>query len=90
MKSNEAILLVDLQADFLQNNGRLPIAQAQVPAMLDACHRACEQATAMNWPVVAIGNEFSRWDPLNLARRFASLKGSPGARWDSRSPQLTI
>ncbi len=40
----------------------------------------------MNWPVIAIGNEFSRWDLLNLARRFASLKGS-GARWDSRAPQ---
>jgi len=87
MKNNHAVLLIDLQTDFLAPAGRMPISQAQVPAMLDACHRAYEQASARNWPVVAIGNEFSRWDPLNLARRFASVNGSKGAQWDSRAPQ---
>lgn len=87
MKDNHAVLLIDLQVDFLAANGRLPIAATQIPNLLAACHLACSQAIAMNWPIVAIGNEFSRWNPLNLARRFASVEGSNGAQWEDRAPK---
>lgn len=86
LRSNHALLLIDLQVDFLAPDGRLPILQSQVPGLLDACRTSFEHAAAMNWPIVAIGNEFSPWDPLNIARRFATIRGSSGARWDPRAP----
>ena len=83
----EALLLIDLQVDFLSANGRLPIDQGQVDALLQTSRRAVEEARANGWPIVAIVNEFGRWDPLNVFRNFASLKGSAGAAWDPRAPQ---
>jgi len=88
MHQQHALLLIDLQIDFLDAQGRLPISQLQVPALLQSANTASQRAASMAWPIVAIGNEFSLWDlAANLVRRFASLKGSAGSHWDPRAPQ---
>jgi nicotinamidase-related amidase len=83
-----ALLLIDLQVDFLAADGRMPIAAPQVEELLEAARTAAAEARRHGWPVVAIGNEFPRWNVLvNLVQRFAALKGSAGAAWDARAPQ---
>jgi len=83
-----ALLLIDLQVDFLAADGRMPIAQEQVGELLQAARSAAKEARRRGWLVVAIGNEFPRWNVLvNLVQRFAALKGSAGAAWDARAPR---
>ena len=85
--SDSALILLDFQFDFLDGAGRMPVARAHVQPTLDGARRAIERFRAHGRPVVAIGNEFRRSDALmNLLRRYASMEGSTGARWDDRIP----
>jgi nicotinamidase/pyrazinamidase len=80
-----ALLVLDFQVDFLQPGGRLPVAQDQVPGMLQATNRVIRAAEAGGMEVVYIGNEFGRWDiPANWFRNNAAIRDQPGARLDDR------
>ena len=84
---DSALILVDFQYEFLDAAGRMPVARSHVEPTLDAARRAIDGFRAAGRPVVAIGNEFRRGDAvMNLLRRYASLEGSKGARWDERIP----
>jgi nicotinamidase-related amidase len=84
----DALLLIDLQVDFLSPDGRMPIALEQTPGLLLAANAAHTEARRRGFSVVAIGSQFPRWNLLgNLVRRFAALEGSPRAAWDPRAPQ---
>jgi nicotinamidase-related amidase len=86
-KSRRALILIDFQRDFLDDGGRMPAGRAQVPAVLEAAHRAVAAARAAGDLVVAIGNEFRPGDLLmNLLRRGAAISGSEGARWTGQFP----
>lgn len=83
----KALLVIDMQRDFLQVNGRLPIESTQVPALVAQVNKAIEAAKGQGWPIAVIANEFHPWDPANLFRRCAGIRGSEGARLDERVRQ---
>ena len=82
-----ALLLIDLQKDFLSRSGRLPVEISQVPPLLEAVNHAIEEAKAEGAQVIAIGNAFRRWDPANIFRRFAAIEGGAGTALDERIAQ---
>jgi nicotinamidase-related amidase len=85
--ADAALMLIDFQADFLDDNGRMPVARAHVAPMMAAAAEAVELFKRRGRPVVAVGNEFRRRDlVMNILRRYASVEGSLGARWDERVP----
>jgi nicotinamidase-related amidase len=85
--SRRALLLIDFQRDFLEADGRMPVARAQVSPVLDAARRALGDARKAGDLVVAIGNEFRPGDVLmNVLRRYASIAGAPGAQWTEHLP----
>ena len=80
-----ALLVLDFQVDFLQPGGRLPVAQDQVPGMLEATNQVIRAAEARGMEVIYIGNEFSRWNlPANWFRNNAAVRDQPWARLDER------
>lgn len=84
-----ALLVLDLQIDFLEPQGRLPIAREEVAPVLAAANRAIAAAAARRTAVVYIGNEFTSWDVLgNLFRHGAAMRGTPGAALDPRLTKL--
>ena len=86
--ADSALMLIDFQADFLDDDGRMPVARAHVAPMIAAAADAVELFKRCGRPVVTIGNEFRRNDfVMNLLRRHASIEGSAGARWDDRVPR---
>ncbi len=83
-----AVLVLDLQKDFLADDGKMVVERRQIPGMLAATNAVIEQARTQNHVVVYIGNEFSPGDWLmNLFRRGAAVKGTPGTAMD---PRVTI
>jgi nicotinamidase-related amidase len=80
-----ALLLLDLQRDFLRPAGRLPVAQEAVEELLTKVNRLAAHFVGQGGLVIYVLNEFSPWDfPANLLRRNAALRGGPGAEFDPR------
>ena len=85
--ANSALMLIDFQSDFLDNDGRMPVSRNHVAPAIAAAAEASEVFRRTGRPIIAVGNEFRSTDyVMNLLRRFAALAGSPGARWDRRVP----
>ncbi len=82
-----AVLLVDLQVDFLRVEGRLPVSPGAVPQLLDCVRETVAEAHEAGVPIVHIVNAFPRWSIGNLFRKFAAIEGSPGAAIDDRVPR---
>ena len=88
--ADSALMLIDFQADFLDDDGRMPVARAHVVPMIAAAADAVELFKQRGRPVVAIGNEFRRSDIVmnflpppcergRVARR--TLGRAHSARW---------
>jgi maleamate amidohydrolase len=74
-----ALLLIDFQHDFLDDNGRMPIARNQVNSVIAAANAGIERAVTEGWEIVAVGNEFRATDWLmNLIRRWSAIEGFTG------------
>jgi nicotinamidase/pyrazinamidase len=77
-----ALLVLDLQVDFVDPAGRLPISRDQISPVLAAANRAIAAANG-HLAVAYIGNEYGFWDiPGNWFRRGAAMKSSFGSALD--------
>jgi nicotinamidase-related amidase len=75
-----ALLVLDMQVDFLSPNGRMPIAPGQIEPVLANSNRAIMAAATRHDEIVYIGNEYMRWDiPGNWFRHNAARAGTAGA-----------
>jgi len=81
-----ALLVLDMQVDFLSPRGRLPVDQTQVKPMIDLANRlATDPGDRFDIDPVYIANAFSSFDFIgNLARNHAAVEGSNDARLDPR------
>jgi nicotinamidase-related amidase len=80
-----ALLVLDMQRDFLEDAGRLPVARDQVAGLIASTNALIESAAASGALVVYILNAFPRSAWLaNLFRRGAAIEGSTGAELDPR------
>src|SRR5271154_5102501 len=88
MAKRAAILAMDLQLDFLDPRGRLPIARQQVDGVITTMNGAITWAARTGVPVIYVQNAFDLLDLSNLTRNFSALQGSPGAAFDPRIVML--
>jgi nicotinamidase/pyrazinamidase len=78
-----ALLVLDLQVDFVDPAGRLPISRDQISPVVAAANRAIAAAKSGPLVVAYIGNEYGFWDiPGNWFRRGAAMKSSFGSALD--------
>ena len=81
-----ALIVLDLQRDLLEADGRMPVKQEQVQPMLETATALHAAARAQGLPVIRIENLYTSSDVGNLFRNGATVRGTPGAAWDSRAP----
>jgi len=80
-----ALLLIDLQIDFLADNGRLPVGAANAERVITSANRLAEMFEERRWPIIIISNRFKQSDFLgNFFRRYAAVEGTEGGRTDPR------
>ncbi len=78
----KALILIDFQNDFLEADGKMPVARAQAAPALAAAAAAMADARRRGDLVIAVGNEFRPGDWfMNILRRHAAIAGSQGAAW---------
>ena len=82
--SKKAILVIDIQNDFTGQNAKMPVDSNQATQMITNLNRIIDKSKELNLTVVYIGNEYSKFDILNIFRNFAALKGTDGIKMDNR------
>ena len=83
-----SLLVIDLQRDFLQPDGRQTIGSAKATQVLAAANCLIHHAQALGWSIAMVKNEFSKRDWIgNLFRNGSAIEGTPGAELD---PRLTV
>jgi len=80
-----ALLLIDLQLDFLNAKGRLPVGEANAGRVIAVANRLAALFAQRRWPIFVIFNQFKPADVIgNFCRRYAALEGSEGGKIDPR------
>lgn len=80
-----ALLVLDIQKDFIGDQARMSVAKHQIEPMLEKVNTIINQFNSRGIPVVYIGNEFEphQW-VVNFFGKNAAQKGSRGAELDER------
>ncbi|QPQ31157.1 cysteine hydrolase family protein [Lysinibacillus sp. JNUCC 51] len=85
----QALLVLDIQNDYLSTQARMPVAKHQIESTLNCINDLIKRADKSNVPILYIKNEFERKQLFsNLLRKFTALKGSKGAELDERLLRL--
>jgi nicotinamidase/pyrazinamidase len=84
---NKALLVVDIQNDFTGQKARMPAEKSQANEIIRNINNLVGYSQYNEWVVIYIGNEYSSFDPLNVFRNFAAIKGSEGVKLD---PKLAV
>lgn len=80
-----ALLLLDLQRDFLDANGRMPVGTRNADLVIASANRLLVHAERVGWTPIPIRNEFRKEDWIgNLLRKGSAIEGSSGAEIDPR------
>jgi len=80
-----ALLLIDLQIDFLSDKGRMPVGTANADRVIMTANQMIQFCEERRWPVIVIYNQFKKTDILaNFFRNRAALEGSEGGNMDPR------
>jgi len=83
--NDTALLLLDLQRDFLEASGRMPVSPGNADWVISSANRLVMHAERAGWKQIFIKNEFLKSDWIgNLFRKSAAIEGSVGAEIDPR------
>ncbi|HVT86058.1 MAG TPA: isochorismatase family protein [Chitinophagaceae bacterium] len=82
--TKKALLILDIKDDFTGNNARMPMDTIQTDQMIHNLNNLVTNLDTSSYEIIYIGNEFSKFDLLNIFRNFAAIKGSQGIKQDSR------
>ncbi|MFI5138456.1 MAG: isochorismatase family cysteine hydrolase [Sphingobacteriales bacterium] len=80
----KGLLILDIQNDFTAPGAKFPVDQNQAAKIIGNINRLTANIGTNKLIPVYIGNEFSKWDLLNIFRNFAAIKGSEGSKTDKR------
>jgi nicotinamidase-related amidase len=80
-----ALMVIDCQRDYLEANGRMPVAQSQVEPMIKAVNSMIAAARKQAIPVIYTMNVFEPWNFIaNAERNHAAARYSAGQTFDPR------
>lgn len=81
---NKALLIIDIQDDFTGDKAKMPVDKKQAAEIITNINRMLDGAEKSGITPIYIGNEFSPRDITNIFRNNAAIKGTEGAKIDSR------
>jgi nicotinamidase-related amidase len=73
-----ALLVMDMQEDFLGEKAKMPIAREQIPALTAVVNSLIDEFERNGQPIIYIKSEFPKIALGNRIRHHAAIVGSPG------------
>jgi len=85
IKMRTALLLIDLQIDFLSDNGRMPVGAVNADRVIMTANQMIKLYEEQRWPIIVIYNQFKKTDVIaNFFRNRAAIEDSEGGNIDPR------
>lgn len=75
-----ALLVLDMQEDFLGENGKMPINKEQIPGITRVVNGLIDNFERNGQPIIYVKSEFPKRALGNRIRHNAAIEGSPGTR----------
>jgi nicotinamidase/pyrazinamidase len=75
-----ALLVLDMQEDFLGANAKMPIDRDQIPGITEVVNGLVDQFERDGQPIIYVKSEFPRLAIGNRIRHYAAIEGSPGTK----------
>ena len=79
-----ALLVIDIQKDMTEKDGKRPLNLAQTDSMIPVVNSLIQNADKKGWLVIYVTHEYTRNSPLRLVTQDFLLEGKPGAAMDPR------
>ena len=80
-----ALILIDLQWDYLQSDGARPVVQTQVDPLIKAINDMVAAASTNAVPIIYIKDEYSPFQFVsNMSRNYAAMRYERGSELDPR------
>jgi nicotinamidase-related amidase len=80
-----ALLLIDLQIDFLSDSGRMSVGRDNAARVIAVANRLISFHEKRHWPIVLVCSNYKRYTVVaNYLRKYAAMEGSEGSRPDPR------
>ena len=82
--SKKALLVIDLQIDTIDENGKLTIEKSQTKNLITAVNDVIDDFYEKNYTIIYIRHIFKKDDENNKYRNYACIEGTKGVEIDPR------
>jgi nicotinamidase-related amidase len=79
-----ALLVIDMQIDYIDENGKLPIEKSQTNNLIKNVNNIIDYSHGINYKIIYIRRLFRKNDIGNVFRNFAAIEGTAGVEIDPR------
>jgi nicotinamidase-related amidase len=80
----KALLVIDMQIDYVDENGKFPIEKSQIEYLLSIINVIINDYNSTNYHIIYMRNIFRENDWKNIFRNYAVIEGSSGVEIDPR------
>jgi nicotinamidase-related amidase len=80
----KALLVIDMQIDYIDENGKFPIEKSQINNLIEAINNIIADLNDNDYQIIYMRNIFRKNDIKNVYRNFAVIEGTAGAEIDPR------
>lgn len=80
----KALLVLDMQIDFVGENAKMPIEKNQVNRLIATINNIIDEYSRAGYKIIYIKNIFRKNDIANFFRNKAAVEGTPGIEIDPR------
>ena len=80
----KALLVIDMQIDYIDKNGKFPIEKSQIDNLLKTTNEIIEEYNTKGYYIIYLRNLFKKNNAGNPSRNYAAIEGTAGAEIDPR------
>jgi len=80
----KALLVIDMQIDYIDENGRFPIERSQINNLIETVNNIIGDFHGNDYQIIYIRNNFRKNNIVNIFINFAAIEGTAGAEIDPR------
>jgi|GEM_PF-6768616 len=79
-KAKKALMVIDMQVDFTEENGKFPVEKCQINNLIPAVNDLIDEFDQNNNEIIYVWNIFKKEDETNQYRNYSGIEGTDGVK----------